>query len=67
MYALVGLFAVDRAAFETALSHRSWAGETIHVVIGCIGTAMPVDGVVAQIAAGIWDESFRDDTLPPTA
>ena len=64
MYALTGLVAVNRAAFDSAVATNGWARESVLVVIGCIGNSMPSDSLVAEIAAGVWDKSFRSRDLP---
>src|SRR5262245_4569570 len=36
MYALTGLFAVNRPAFDSVVATRPWAADSVQVMIGCI-------------------------------
>lgn len=64
MYALTGLFAVDRAAFDSVVATRAWSSDSVPVMIGCIVTTMSSDSMVSEIRAGVWDRSFRSSELP---
>ena len=64
MYALTGLFAVNRAAFDSVVATRAWPSDSVDVTIGCVGLAVSPDTLVAEIAAGVWDKSFRSGELP---